>query len=145
MLYNLNINIKNKIMKINWKKPTRFSMIIAIIIYIATFALAFYIGEQYGEAKAVFSQAPKTQDDSNNIINATFICDGGKEIDALFFDNKVQLSLSDGRNYLLLQNISASGARYTNETETFVFWNKGDTAFVEENDTTTYDNCLTKI
>lgn len=132
-------------MKINWNKRTRFSGILAIILYVGTFAFAFYFGEQYGEAKAVLSQTSETQEDSNNIINATFVCDEGKEIDAIFFDNKVQLSLSDERNFVLPHNISASGARYTNETETFVFWNKGDTAFIQENDITTYDNCLIKI
>jgi len=28
--------------------------------------------------------------------------------------------------------MSASGARYANKDETFVFWNEGDTAFVTE-------------
>jgi len=44
----------------------------------------------------------------------------------------VDLKLSDGRALKLPQVISGSGARYANEDESFVFWNKGDTAFVTE-------------
>jgi len=136
-------------MKINWNKRTRFSGILAIILYVGTFAFAFYFGEQYGKAKAILLQFPITnneiQEDSSDSINATFVCDEGKEIDVLFFEDKAQISLSDGRNFTLLRGISASGARYVNEAETFVFWNKGDTAFIQENDVNTYDNCLVKI
>ncbi|MEI7480174.1 MAG: DUF333 domain-containing protein [bacterium] len=41
----------------------------------------------------------------------------------------------------LPQVISASGARYANTDESFVFWNKGDTAFVNEGDKQTYVDC----
>jgi membrane-bound inhibitor of C-type lysozyme len=40
--------------------------------------------------------------------------------------------------------VSGSGARYANSNESFVFWNKGNTAFIEENGKTTYSNCTTK-
>ncbi|MFA6660978.1 MAG: MliC family protein, partial [Bacilli bacterium] len=108
------------------------------------FALAFYLGEQYGEAKAVLNQSSATS--NNNVINdVTYICNNEKEIRALFFEDKVQLALSDGRNFTLLHGISASGVRYVNDNESFVFWTKGDTAFIQEEDVTTYDNCLVKI
>ena len=57
----------------------------------------------------------------------------------------VVLTLSDGRTLTLPQAISASGARYANQSESFVFWNKGDTAFITEGtSTTTYADCATK-
>ena len=42
-----------------------------------------------------------------------------------------------------IPSISASGARYANKDETFVFWNKGDTAFVTEgkDGKETYSGC----
>ena len=42
--------------------------------------------------------------------------------------------------------MSGSGARYANKDETFVFWNKGDTAFVTEGNDgkDTYSGCATK-
>ena len=43
---------------------------------------------------------------------------------------------------LLLQAISASGARYANTDESFVFWNKGNTAFIEENQKITFKDCI---
>ena len=80
-------------------------------------------------------------------IEATFVCDAGKRIDAAFVNgpaSSVTLALSDGRRISLPQAMSASGARYANANESFVFWNKGDTAFIEENGKTTYSHCTTR-
>lgn len=77
---------------------------------------------------------------------AIFNCDDGKSISATFHigdDRFVDLVLSDGRTLSVPRAISASGARYATADESFVFWNKGDTAFVTENGTTTFDGCLT--
>ena len=76
------------------------------------------------------------------MTSVTFSCAGNKTIQALFFADKVELALSDGRHILLLQAISASGARYTNTDESFVFWNKGNTAFIEESHKTTFKDCI---
>lgn len=78
-------------------------------------------------------------------ISAAFSCDGGKKIEAVFTTGPkpgVQLSLSDGRHLVLPQAVSASGARYTNRDESFVFWNKGRTAFIEEGGQRTYTGCV---
>ncbi|MFA5009019.1 MAG: MliC family protein [Candidatus Paceibacterota bacterium] len=136
-------------MKIEWNKVTSLSRILAIIIYGGTFGFAFYLGQQCGELKAELKHAPiiplSIPVQENNIINAvTFVCDNNKTINALFFSEKVELTLSDGRNMLLMQAISASGARYANTNESFVFWSKGDAAFIEEEDNMTYENCLVK-
>jgi putative hemolysin len=80
-------------------------------------------------------------------IRARFTCSGGKSVDATFVNgaqSSVQLKLSDGRSLTLPQAMSASGARYANKDESFVFWNKGNTAFIEESGKTTYDGCVTK-
>lgn len=75
-------------------------------------------------------------------IKATFNCSAGKTISAEFSNEKVELVLSDDRKIELPQAISASGARFANSDESFVFWNKGDTAFIEENGQTTFSDCL---
>ena len=78
---------------------------------------------------------------------AKFTCQGGKTIDATFFASSVDLKLSDGRSMQLPQAMSASGARYANKDETFVFWNKGNTAFITEGageGKETYSGCATK-
>lgn len=80
------------------------------------------------------------------VATAIFKCQGGKSIDATFYANSVSLKLSDGRSLMVPQAMSASGARYANKDETFVFWNKGDTAFVTEgkDGKETYSGCATK-
>ena len=73
-----------------------------------------------------------------------FTCEQGRLLKAEFSQSSVHLSLSDGRRLTLPQTISGSGARYANPNETFVFWNKGTTAFIQENGAMTYQNCATK-
>jgi membrane-bound inhibitor of C-type lysozyme len=77
---------------------------------------------------------------------ATFTCKGGKTIGASFYADKVELKLSDGRSLSLPQAMSGSGARYANKDESFVFWNKGNTAFITEGAAgeETYSDCVTK-
>jgi membrane-bound inhibitor of C-type lysozyme len=80
-------------------------------------------------------------------ISALFTCDAGKTVAAVFHNgtqSSVKLTLSDGRELTLPQALSGSGARYANDNESFVFWNKGDTAFIEENGKTTYSGCIAK-
>ena len=78
------------------------------------------------------------------VAHVVFECDAGKTIDATFYKSDVSLVLSDGRKMSLPQTVSASGARYANQDESLVFWNKGNTAFVTEGGATgvqTYSNC----
>lgn len=79
----------------------------------------------------------------------TFVCEGGDVMQATFYNGKnssVDLIINDAEQITLLQATSASGARYVNNDESFVFWNKGDSAFVSivANGTTTNDMCVTK-
>ncbi len=77
---------------------------------------------------------------------AVFVCDGQKRISAKFFptdDKFVGLELSDGRKLTAPHLISGSGARYGKDDGSFIFWNKGNTAFVTEGERTTFDNCVT--
>ncbi len=78
---------------------------------------------------------------------ALFNCDGGKTITASFYpgdDKFADLVLGDGTKLSVPRAISASGARYATADESFVFWNKGDTAFITQNGTTTYSGCITQ-
>jgi membrane-bound inhibitor of C-type lysozyme len=82
---------------------------------------------------------------SNTVVNSViFNCAENKNIKAVFYKDRVDIDLSDGRNMSLPQVLSGSGARYANFDESFVFWNKGDTAFVNEGNTTTYKDCSIK-
>lgn len=80
------------------------------------------------------------------VAEATFKCKDGKSVAATFYASSVDLKLSDGRSMTVPQAMSASGARYANKDESFVFWNKGDTAFVTEgaDGKETYSGCVAK-
>src|SRR5262245_53930259 len=69
------------------------------------------------------------------VATATFKCQGGKSIEATFY----------ARSLKVPQAMLASGVRYANKDETFVSWNKGDTAFVTEgkDGKETYSGCVT--
>ena len=83
-------------------------------------------------------------DAENPISVVTFDCRDDKTIEATFYPDKVGLVLSDGRSMDLPQTMSGSGIRYANEDETFVFWSKGDTAFVTEgaDEKETFSDCV---
>jgi membrane-bound inhibitor of C-type lysozyme len=89
-----------------------------------------------GLAGSALAQTPTAE--------AAFKCDDDKSIEAVFYPEKVDLSLSDGRSVELPQTMSGSGARYANADETMVFWNKGNTAFITEGSDgkETYSGCV---
>lgn len=129
---------------------TPLSKTIALILFIALPFAGFFLGMSYQRGLDV---AFKDADASIQVIlspspsmvtDVSFSCSGSKTIQVLFHSDKVELTLSDGRHFALPQVISGSGARYANSNESFVFWNKGTTAFVTEGNTTTYQNCVEK-
>ncbi len=109
--------------------------IVGVLIVIGVVFGGFYISKK----NAV------VEDTKDTVINSvTFTCADSKNIQAIFFEDKVELNLSDKRNMLLNHAMSASGARYANNDESFVFWNKGNTAFVEEKNVITFKDCVEK-
>lgn len=93
------------------------------------------------------------------IATVSYYCDAGKTISAIFYSGEtkpapspdqsptpsgsVALTLSYGHHMTLPQTISADGARYANDDESFIFWNKGNGAFVLENDQEkSYSGCI---
>ena len=76
-----------------------------------------------------------------------YTCANGRVIEARFIldePGRVKLRLSDGRKLELPQAFAASGARYANAKETFVFWTKGDDAFIVEEEILTYRDCTSQ-
>jgi len=76
-------------------------------------------------------------------VSVTFFCTIGGKFQATFATSSIALLLSDGRTLSLPQTMSGSGVRYeaTTTGADVVFWNKGDNAFITENDTATYEDC----
>jgi hypothetical protein len=86
-------------------------------------------------------------DSAGEAVHARFRCADGRTVDAVFSNgprSSVSLVLSDGRSLSLPQRRSASGARYANADQSFVFWNKGDDAFIEENGQPSHRGCSTR-
>lgn len=103
------------------------SKIFVVVVMVAILLVSFLIwrkGVHEGDTKVFFA------------------CANEKGVKATFTSQQVSLALSSGREITLSQVTSASGARYANADQSFVFWNKGQTAFIEENGTTTYSNCV---
>jgi membrane-bound inhibitor of C-type lysozyme len=144
-------------MKIQFNKVTWYSKLAAVILFVLTFILAFHLGKQFGSIGndhvlnmkwgnnsmmnnqgnnkfgMMYSEkinAIPTQ--TNTIKSVSFSCSNNKTIQAIFRGDFAYLTLSDGRAMNLFQTISASGARYANTDESFVFWNKGNSATISE-------------
>jgi membrane-bound inhibitor of C-type lysozyme len=123
------------------------SMICKVACWLALPALA---------AGAAGAQAPAPAP----VNTVKYSCAQGKSLTAEYFDGvartapngmpipggRVVLTLADGKQLDLPQTLSGSGIRYANADESFVFWSKGDTAFVEEGpkQTQTYSGCVGK-
>jgi membrane-bound inhibitor of C-type lysozyme len=111
------------------------------ILLIVLIGLVVVLGKKLYKQQQIIKQSMQA---TSSIVSTTFTCDENKKILANFFDNKVELTLADDRNLLLMAALSGSGVRYTNWDESVTFWNKGNTAFIEEGatDTVTYANCI---
>jgi membrane-bound inhibitor of C-type lysozyme len=109
-------------------------------IFVTLLVIAFFLG------RIVFSRSEITEEKvAEKITSATYSCANAKKIQAVFFEDKVELMLSDARSLLLLHAMSGSGARYTNTDQSFVFWNKGNTAFIEERAKVTFKDCVEDV
>ena len=118
---------------------TTFSKLLAMFLFITLPFVGFYLGTQYQKTMTMV-------EGQKDIYTKTVIfkCNKAKSITATFYINEdkyVDLILSDGRKLSLPRAMSASGARYAKADESFVFWNKGETAFITEKDKMTFENC----
>lgn len=70
----------------------------------------------------------------------SYLCRDGKSITASYTSTNATLTLSDTRAFVLPQVVSGSGTRYQSGTTVFV--TEGDNAYLEENGTQTYVDCV---
>ena len=73
---------------------------------------------------------------------ATFSCDRGKSITAVFERDIVGLTLSDGRQMTLRQARSDTGVRYLSNDSKIEFSGKGNEATLIENGKVSYTACV---
>jgi membrane-bound inhibitor of C-type lysozyme len=131
-------------------KKTLIGILVIIVILI--------IGAWYSASHKISST--QTNVAPTPISTVSYACDAGKTIIASYYSGtstpattpgqppvpggSVSLVLSDGRSLTLPQTISGSGVRYANADESVIFWNKGNGAFMLENNQQTFAGC-TKI
>ena len=79
------------------------------------------------------------------VATVSYTCKEGKTIKAVFYSDKVDLTLA-GKQISLPQAPSADGGRYATADESLVFWAVGDKAYVTEGDpdVQTYADCVGK-
>lgn len=115
--------------------------LILVLLLIGT-GVGLLVAKKQSEIKSDKTSAGNSSVSVPAVINkVVFKCDDKKTISAEFNQKSVLLKLSDKRELTLPEVISASGARYANEDESLVFWNKGETAFLMEGRQTTYSDC----
>ncbi len=118
-----------------------------IVIILAGAGIWYLSGQKESSPSAVAPAGETAASSTPPVAQAVYNCAGGKTIAATFYEGEqktaapgqptvptgsVKIVLSDGRNFDLAQTISADGGRYANRDESFVFWDKGDTALVLE-------------
>jgi len=139
------------IKKFKWDEVTSLSKVLAAVIFITMPFVGGWIGYVYAPAKIVevekiiVKEVPASRVGTEASVPGVFIfnCAESKSFSAVFTNQTVALDFQDGRTMTLPQTISASGARYATSDESTIFWNKGDTAFIEESGVATYTECTT--
>lgn len=133
-------------------------IILALVLITLVGALIYWLSPHTVVAPA--ATQPRKE---NPISTAGYICNNKKTIDAAFYEGPsvatstgtntppvpngtVELILSDNRTLTLKQTISADGARFANNDETFIFWSKGNGALVTDNgDEKSYWGCVAAV
>lgn len=119
-----------------------------IILFGGLILIALFLVYQFFLSKEEL-KTEKIPTESGAMTEATFpdtvgyVCAGEKVLGVSLGDKIARVILQDGRNFILPQ-VSISdedGAKYTNEEGKVVFSAKEDSAFLEENGTTTYAAC----
>ena len=129
---------------ISFTRVTWYSQLLAVVLFVAIFLFGIYLGKlvatpDIGETP---SEVPIVQGD-HIIASAVYFCTGNKFIVGAFHKDRVELVLSDKRKLILSQTVSADGARYATINESVIFWNKGNTSFIEEDGVQTFSSCAT--
>ncbi|HRH24168.1 MAG TPA: MliC family protein [Candidatus Paceibacterota bacterium] len=114
----------------------RATLIGGVVLVVAVFAFGYWLG-----TRSVPTPEAGTPSTAGVIGDASYQCADEKSMHAVFYENQVTVMLSDGRTFNLAHTISGSGARYASVDDGIVFWEKGQSAFLEEAGTTTYSDC----
>ncbi|MFA5876973.1 MAG: MliC family protein [Candidatus Paceibacterota bacterium] len=112
----------------------------AIIVAFIVLFVAILILAVWPDVRRTESETEKEK--ATILAKAMYQCRDGKSVYAVYVEGAVKLELSDLRARTLPQTVAGSGARYATLNGGFVFWSKGDTAFIQENNILTFTDCI---
>ena len=114
-----------------------------VIVILLIIVGAVYLVERSHETVVTTTPASTTTGGTTPTATtvADYYCSQGSIV-ATYAPNTASLTLSDGRTMTLTQGVSGSGVRYASADGNTVFDTEGSNAFLTENGTTTYDNCV---
>ena len=143
---------------LKWNKVTPLSKCLAMALFVFLPFFGFFLGMKYQQSITI--EQPiivNTVNNSKKIISQiNYQCRNGKHLQASYYEGptisvtpgnppqpngEVKLVLSDGRKMTLPQTISADGTRYATNDESIIFWSKGKTVFIIENNVETFSDC----
>lgn len=84
---------------------------------------------------------PAADEEVRTVREETLVCADGTEIGTAFLENENIIVTLRGVPYELEPAVSASGARYANDDESFVFWNNGDESMILVDGEVAYEEC----
>ena len=115
--------------------------IVVIVLVLIGIIAAVVHSNRYATPVAVSTTSTST-DTGATPTTVSYSCDSGKTITAVYGDTTANLTLSDGRSLALTQGMSGSGVSYVDATGAINFRTEGSNGFLQENGTTTYNNCV---
>lgn len=126
-------------------------IVVALLVGVVAWTLSFF-------QKKLLDNNKKIEEPPTLVSQVDYLCDANKTINAKYYqgpnipqpqpgempvpNGSVTLALSDDRQLALAQTISGSGIRYATSNEAFIFWSKGNSSFIMENNTQTYSGCI---
>jgi membrane-bound inhibitor of C-type lysozyme len=132
------------------KKSTIWTIVIVVVVVLV--GVGIFAGGWFGTSGTQPATNPTNPTSTNTgtgstgaALNTThYFCDSGT-LTADFATGTVAIKLSDGRTFSLPQAMSGSGIRYevgSGTSKDITFQSKGNDAFLTENGSTTYNNCV---
>lgn len=123
-------------------------ILILVLLTLAGASIAYFTSFDnetiYVERRTETSQPQiDSQEKSSEIKNFVFTCSDNIKGSVVFNIPQKTVSVQVNQDtYNLVLGMSASGSRYVNEDESFVFWEKGGTAFIEIRGVIAHKDCV---
>ncbi len=124
----------------NTKKKVIISGVIVLLVIFGLFFFARYNNNQIYTSTEQTTSTPTVA--SEMARSTTYTCGDNFSVGAVYSDNQVVLTLSDGRTMTLLQTPVSSGVEFTNGDGSFIFLTKGPSATITEGGIVTHNDCI---